>query len=53
MHYLPDAQYAHAVAWQKTQRTRAASRQQLPRRRGLLRVRAIKPVDPASTQRDW
>lgn len=53
MHYPLDAQYAHAVAWQKTQRTRAATRQQLPPRRGLLGLRAIKPVDPTSTRRDW
>ncbi len=53
MHYPLDAQYAHAVAWQKTQRTRAATRQQLPPRRGLVRLRAIKPVDPTSTRRDW
>lgn len=52
MHYLLDTQYAHAVAWQKTQRSRAATRQQLPRRRGLFRLRTISPVDPASTQRD-
>jgi hypothetical protein len=50
MHYLLDAHYAHAVAWQKTQRTHAATRQQLPSRRGLLRLRAIRPADPVSTK---
>ena len=53
MHYPLDTQYAYTVAWQKTQRTRAATRHQLPQRRGLLRVRAISPVDPTSTTRDW
>ena len=50
MHSLLDANYAHAVAWQKTQRSHAATRQQLPARRGLLRRRAIRPADPLSTK---
>jgi hypothetical protein len=50
MHYLLEAHYAHAVAWQKTQRTHAATRQQLPSRRGLLRLRVIRPGDPVSTK---
>ena len=50
MRYLLDAHYAHAVAWQKTQRTHAATRQQLPACRGLLRLRAIRPADPLTTK---
>ncbi|HTX08178.1 MAG TPA: hypothetical protein VME22_06175 [Solirubrobacteraceae bacterium] len=50
MHYLLDAQYSHAVAWQKTQRAYASSRQQLPSRRGLIRLRAVKPADPLGTK---
>ena len=50
MHSLLDAHYAHAVAWQKTQRTHAATRQQLPARRGLLRLRVIRPADPGTAK---
>jgi hypothetical protein len=50
MHYLLDAQYSHAVAWQKTQRAHAFARQQLPARRGLVRLRAVKPADPQGTK---
>lgn len=47
-----DADYAHAVAWQKTQRTRTAARQQRLPRRAFLRFRAIRPAHPLSPKRD-